>query len=161
MGDNSIFSVFSNMIICAFENSPSIPSFLVTKIVYSLPWIFIPRHASHIFSLQTVTTFEPIIWSHWNSNLICILWYQTTVQNLKSVLKLYLETIVSIPLSFNIFHMLPISRNLYLFPISPKPCQPPFYPSVRSSSPTYFTSTFISNSANGLVSGEVLFWQWV
>ena len=34
MGDNSIFSVFSNMIICAFENSPSIPSFLVTKIVY-------------------------------------------------------------------------------------------------------------------------------
>jgi hypothetical protein len=25
--------------------------------------------------------------------LICILWYQTTVQNLKSVLKLYLETI--------------------------------------------------------------------
>jgi hypothetical protein len=58
-----------------------------------LPWIFIPRHVSHIFSLQTVTTFEPIIWSHWNSNLICILWYQTTVQNLKSVLKLYLETI--------------------------------------------------------------------
>jgi hypothetical protein len=58
-----------------------------------LPWIFIPRNASHIFSLQTVTTFEPIIWSHWNSNLICILWYQTTVQNLKSVLKLYLETI--------------------------------------------------------------------
>jgi hypothetical protein len=31
--------------------------------------------------------------SHWNSNLICILWYQTTVQNLKYVLKLYLETI--------------------------------------------------------------------
>jgi hypothetical protein len=46
-----------------------------------------------IFSLQTVTTFEPIIWSHWNSNFICMLWYQTTVQNLKSVLKLYLETI--------------------------------------------------------------------
>ena len=41
-----------------------------------LPWIFIPRHVSLIFSLQTVTTFEPIIWSHWNSNLICILWYQ-------------------------------------------------------------------------------------
>jgi len=38
MVDNSMFSVFSNiqkcMIICAFENSPSIPSFLVTKIVY-------------------------------------------------------------------------------------------------------------------------------
>jgi hypothetical protein len=37
----------------------------------------------------------------------------------------------------------------------------PFYPSVRPSSPTYFTSTFISNSADGLVypstlSGEVL-----
>jgi hypothetical protein len=86
------------------------------------------KKKSHIFSLQTVTTFEPIIWSHWNSNLICILWYQTTVQNLKSVLKLYLETIG---------------------------------PSVRSSSPTYFTSTFISNSADGLVypstlSGKVL-----
>jgi hypothetical protein len=51
-----------------------------------LPWIFIPRHVSHIFSLQTVTTF----------------------------------------------------------------------PSVRSSSPTYSTSTFISNSADGLVSGELL-----
>ena len=35
MGDNSIFSVFFKyMIICAFENSPSIPSFLMTKIVY-------------------------------------------------------------------------------------------------------------------------------
>jgi hypothetical protein len=37
----------------------------------------------------------------------------------------------------------------------------PFYPSVRSSSPTYFTSTFIYNSADGLVypstlSGEIL-----
>jgi hypothetical protein len=32
MGDNSIFSVLS--IIYEFENSPSIPSFLVTKIVY-------------------------------------------------------------------------------------------------------------------------------
>ena len=45
------------------------------------------------------------------------------------------------------------------FPLSPKPCQ--LRPFVRSSSPTYFTSTFISNSADGLVypstlSGEVL-----
>ena len=47
-------------------------------------------------------------------------------------------------------------RNLYLFPISPKRVNSPFYPSVRSSSPTYFTSTFISNSADGLLSGEVL-----
>jgi hypothetical protein len=32
MGDNSIFIVFSNicMVICAFENPPSIPSFLAT-----------------------------------------------------------------------------------------------------------------------------------
>jgi hypothetical protein len=59
-----------------------------------LPWIFIPRHVSHIFSLQTVTTFAPIILFSF-----------------------------SIPLSFNICPMLPISRNLYLFPISPKPCQ--------------------------------------
>jgi hypothetical protein len=44
---------------------------------------------------RNVTSFRliSIIWSHWNFNLICILWYQTTVQNLKSVLKLYLETI--------------------------------------------------------------------
>ena len=64
---------------------------------------------------------------------------------------------------FNIRHMLPISRNLYLFPISPKPCQlSPL--SVRSFVfSDIFTSTFISNSADGLVypstlhvSGEVL-----
>jgi hypothetical protein len=35
LGDNSIFSVFFKyMIICALENCPSIPSFLVTKIAY-------------------------------------------------------------------------------------------------------------------------------
>jgi hypothetical protein len=34
MGDNSIFIVFSNIWLCAFENSPSIPSFLATQIVY-------------------------------------------------------------------------------------------------------------------------------
>jgi hypothetical protein len=66
----------------------------------------------------------------------------------------------SIPLSFNICHTSPISRNLYLFPISTKPCQLSLL-SVRSSSQTYFTSTFIYNSADGLVypstlSGEVL-----
>jgi hypothetical protein len=47
------------------------------------------------------------------------------------------------------------------FPFPPNRGNSPFYPSVRSSSPTYFTSTFISNSADGLVypstlSGEVL-----
>ena len=47
------------------------------------------------------------------------------------------------------------------FPFPPNRANSPFYPSVRSSSPTYFTSTFISNSADGLVypstlSGEVL-----
>ena len=33
----------------------------VQHIKNCLPWIFIPRHVSHIFRLQTVTTFEPII----------------------------------------------------------------------------------------------------
>jgi hypothetical protein len=47
------------------------------------------------------------------------------------------------------------------FPFPPNRANSPFYPSVRSSSPTYFTSTFISNSADGLVypstlSGDVL-----
>ena len=47
------------------------------------------------------------------------------------------------------------------FPFPPNRVNSPFYPSVRSSSPTYFTSLFISNSADGLVypstlSGEVL-----
>jgi hypothetical protein len=42
------------------------------------------------------------------------------------------------------------------FPFPPNRANSPFYPSVRSSSPTYFTSTFISNSAEDLVSGEVL-----
>ena len=42
------------------------------------------------------------------------------------------------------------------FPFPPNCANSPFYPSVRSSSPTYFTSTFISNSADGLLSGEVL-----
>ena len=47
------------------------------------------------------------------------------------------------------------------FPFPPNRANSPFYPSVRSSSPTYFTSTFIYNSADGLVypstlSGEVL-----
>jgi hypothetical protein len=37
------------------------------------------------------------------------------------------------------------------FPFSPNRANSPFYPTVRSSSPTYFTSTFISNSADGLV----------
>jgi hypothetical protein len=34
MGDNSIFIVFSNIWPSAFENPPSIPSFLATQIVY-------------------------------------------------------------------------------------------------------------------------------
>ena len=47
------------------------------------------------------------------------------------------------------------------FPFPPNRANSPFYPSIRSSSPTYFTSTFISNSADGLVypstlNGEVL-----
>ena len=47
------------------------------------------------------------------------------------------------------------------FPFPSSRANSPFYPSVRSSSPTHFTSTFISNSADGLVypstlSGEVL-----
>ena len=47
------------------------------------------------------------------------------------------------------------------FPFPPNRANSPFYPSVHSSSPRYFTSTFISNSADGLVypstlSGEVL-----
>ena len=47
------------------------------------------------------------------------------------------------------------------FPFPPNCANSPFYPSVHSSSPRYFTSTFISNSADGLVypstiSGEVL-----
>jgi hypothetical protein len=47
------------------------------------------------------------------------------------------------------------------FPFPPNRANSPFYPSVRPSSPTYFTSTFISNSADGLVypstlNGEVL-----
>jgi hypothetical protein len=37
------------------------------------------------------------------------------------------------------------------FPFPPNRANSPFYPSVRSSSPTYFTSIFISNSAFGLV----------
>jgi hypothetical protein len=37
------------------------------------------------------------------------------------------------------------------FPFPPNRVNSPFYPSVHSFSPTYFTSTFISNSANGLV----------
>jgi hypothetical protein len=46
-------------------------------------------------------------------------------------------------------------------PLSPNRANSPFYPSVRSSSPTYFTSIFISNSADVLLypstlSGEVL-----
>jgi hypothetical protein len=47
------------------------------------------------------------------------------------------------------------------FPFPPNRANSPFYPSVRSSSPTYFTSTFIYNSADGLLYpstliGEVL-----
>ena len=42
------------------------------------------------------------------------------------------------------------------FPFPPNRANSPFDPSVHSSSPTYFTSTLISNSADGLVSGEVL-----
>jgi hypothetical protein len=68
---------------------------------------------SHIFSLQTVTTFEPIIWSHWNSNLICILWYQTTVQNLKYVLKLYLETVIRAYIDFLISTFLGNSHSKF------------------------------------------------
>jgi hypothetical protein len=145
---------------------------------------------------------------------ICILWYQTTVQNLKSVLKLYLETIgggqkdgrththqtkwrvshntsplsveghtkpsaeleikFQIPYNLDHFFQFPITFNNSFLPFQfPYPsifatCYPfpeiftsfpylqnransPFYPSVRSSSPTYFTSTFIYNSADGLV----------
>ena len=47
------------------------------------------------------------------------------------------------------------------FPFPPNRTNSPFYSSVHSSSPTYFASTFISNSADGLVypstlSGKVL-----
>ena len=47
------------------------------------------------------------------------------------------------------------------FPFPSNRANSPFYPSVRSSSPTYFTSTCIYNSADGLVypstlSGEVV-----
>jgi hypothetical protein len=37
------------------------------------------------------------------------------------------------------------------FRFPPNRVNSPFYPSVRSSSPTYFTSTFISNSADSLI----------
>ena len=42
------------------------------------------------------------------------------------------------------------------FPFPPNRANSPFYPSVHSSSPTYFTSTFISNSADGLVYPSIL-----
>jgi hypothetical protein len=55
----------------------------------------------------------------------------------------------------------PFPEIITSFPFPPNRANSLFYPSVRSSSPTYFTSTFISNSADGLVypstlSGEVL-----
>ena len=55
----------------------------------------------------------------------------------------------------------PFPEIITSFPYPPNRANSPFYPSVRSSSPTYFTSTFIYNSADGLVyhstlSGEVL-----
>jgi hypothetical protein len=42
------------------------------------------------------------------------------------------------------------------FPFPPNHAKFPFYPSVRSSSPTYFTPTFISNSADGLAYSSTL-----
>jgi hypothetical protein len=57
--------------------------------------------------------------------------------------------------------MLPISEIFTSFPFPLNRANSPFYSSVRSSLPTYFTSTFTFNSADGLVypstlSGEVL-----
>jgi hypothetical protein len=54
------------------------------------------------------------------------------------------------------FTCYPFPEIFTSFPFPPNRANSPFYPSVRSSSPTYLTSIFISNSADGLVSGEVL-----
>ena len=56
----------------------------------------------------------------------------------------------------------PFPEIVTSFSFPPNRANSPFYPSVRSSSPTYFTSILISNSADGLVypsklSGEVPF----
>jgi hypothetical protein len=58
-------------------------------------------------------------------------------------------------------HVTHFTKSLPLSHFPPNRANSPFHPSVRSSSSTYFTSTFIYNSVDGLVypstlSGEVL-----
>jgi hypothetical protein len=58
------------------------------KIGHLMEHYMIPHHVSHIFSLETAITFEPIIRSNWNLNLICILWYESLKKIFQPILKL-------------------------------------------------------------------------
>ena len=55
------------------------------KIGHLMGHYMIPHHVSHISSLETAITFEPIIRSNSNLNLICILWYKANVESLKKI----------------------------------------------------------------------------